>query len=412
MKLVPFNRAFTLIELLVVIAIVGILSGLVFVSMSGAIDAAKDAKRKTDLSAIQKALTMYQSSNGSYPILASCTIGSSCLETELASYIADLPIDSDATKHYTYSSDGTDFTLSATLSTGSTYTFNSTSGWAESSSPFVGWTYKKLVTLSSTLTQDYQIKLTIPFGSGGCESNCNADFSDLRFAATNGTVLSYWIESYTASTTATVWVKALNNSSSFYMYYKNTGATTTANGDNTFEFFDDFNGGSLDLTKWREDTSNFTVSGGILSNTTNGVELWSNAVITTSTNSYAMRTRSLISSNDNQIGLAHYVDYSPRAEIIQWTSSGAKFLGTTGWSAAGKYSLGAYHVFDILLIPNSTCVYKVDGTVSETQNYSSPGDMSIVASVGASGTTTSDWVLLRKYQSVEPTPSFGAEQSN
>jgi hypothetical protein len=195
------------------------------------------------------------------------------------------------------------------------------------------------------------------------------------------------------------------------MYYANASATTASSGDNTFEFFDDFNGGVLDLIKWREDTSNFTVSGGILSNTINGVELFSNIVITTSINSYAMRTRSLISSNDNQIGLAHYIDYSPRAEIIQWTGGGAKFLGTTGWSEAGKYSLGAYHVFDILLIPNATCVYRVDGVVSETQNYSSPGDMSIVASAGAIGTITSDWVLIRKYTATEPTPSFGAEQS-
>jgi prepilin-type N-terminal cleavage/methylation domain-containing protein len=42
MKFMPFNRAFTLIELLVVIAIVGILSGFIFVSMQGAINAAND----------------------------------------------------------------------------------------------------------------------------------------------------------------------------------------------------------------------------------------------------------------------------------------------------------------------------------------------------------------------------------
>lgn len=38
--------AFTLIELLVVIAIIGILSGLIIVTMSGATNSANDAKRK------------------------------------------------------------------------------------------------------------------------------------------------------------------------------------------------------------------------------------------------------------------------------------------------------------------------------------------------------------------------------
>ncbi|MFA5368649.1 MAG: prepilin-type N-terminal cleavage/methylation domain-containing protein, partial [Candidatus Paceibacterota bacterium] len=65
---IAFHRAFTLIELLVVIAIVGILSGFIFVSMSGATNAAKDAKRKSDLAAIAKAVTMYSIQNsGSLP---------------------------------------------------------------------------------------------------------------------------------------------------------------------------------------------------------------------------------------------------------------------------------------------------------------------------------------------------------
>jgi prepilin-type N-terminal cleavage/methylation domain-containing protein len=68
MKSLPFNRAFTLIELLIVIAIVGILSGFVIVSMNGAINSAKDARRKADLSTISKAILEYSAqNNNAYP---------------------------------------------------------------------------------------------------------------------------------------------------------------------------------------------------------------------------------------------------------------------------------------------------------------------------------------------------------
>jgi len=72
--------AFTLIELLVAIAIVGVLSAFVFVSLSQAINTANDTKRKSDLSAIQKAILMYSvQNNQDLPSLDSdCDICDSC----------------------------------------------------------------------------------------------------------------------------------------------------------------------------------------------------------------------------------------------------------------------------------------------------------------------------------------------
>lgn len=54
------SKGFTLIELLVVITILGLLAGLVLSNMSGARERARDAKRKSDLKEIQKALQMYK----------------------------------------------------------------------------------------------------------------------------------------------------------------------------------------------------------------------------------------------------------------------------------------------------------------------------------------------------------------
>lgn len=62
------SKGFTLIELLVVIAIIGILSSVVLASLSTAKNRANDAKRMTDLHAIQTALEMYAVDNNAYPV--------------------------------------------------------------------------------------------------------------------------------------------------------------------------------------------------------------------------------------------------------------------------------------------------------------------------------------------------------
>jgi prepilin-type N-terminal cleavage/methylation domain-containing protein len=63
MKLMNFKsqQAFTLFELLVVISIIGILIGFASVAFSGAQERARDARRKQDMDAVQKALEQYYS---------------------------------------------------------------------------------------------------------------------------------------------------------------------------------------------------------------------------------------------------------------------------------------------------------------------------------------------------------------
>ncbi len=61
------NKGFTLIELLVVIAVIGILSAIGLVSLNGAREKARDAKRKSDLAQIKTALVLYYDDFGGYP---------------------------------------------------------------------------------------------------------------------------------------------------------------------------------------------------------------------------------------------------------------------------------------------------------------------------------------------------------
>ncbi|MCK9445582.1 type II secretion system GspH family protein [bacterium] len=75
------KKAFTLIELLVVIAIIGILSGLIIVSMSGAQNAAKDARVKSAMDQFRSSAEILNLTTGSYNsgtavALTACTVAS------------------------------------------------------------------------------------------------------------------------------------------------------------------------------------------------------------------------------------------------------------------------------------------------------------------------------------------------
>ncbi len=57
------NKGFTLIELLVVIAIIGILAGIIVVSMGGAQDSAHDARIKTTMDQMRASAALYGANN-------------------------------------------------------------------------------------------------------------------------------------------------------------------------------------------------------------------------------------------------------------------------------------------------------------------------------------------------------------
>ena len=60
------KKGFTLIELLVVIAIIGILSGTVIVSMSGAQDSAKNARIEAGMDQLRSVAEVYRLLKGTY----------------------------------------------------------------------------------------------------------------------------------------------------------------------------------------------------------------------------------------------------------------------------------------------------------------------------------------------------------
>ncbi|BFT94366.1 MAG: hypothetical protein MNSN_04650 [Minisyncoccus archaeiphilus] len=134
MNLKSSHQSFTLIELLVVIAIIGILAGIIVVSMSGAQGSANDARRKTDVNQLSKSIMIHKVDHPETPLpIETCSIGGGttpCSSTVLSVLNnASVLRDPDSSKYYYYSStDGNHYTISTKLSDSNDYCFDSSTG--------------------------------------------------------------------------------------------------------------------------------------------------------------------------------------------------------------------------------------------------------------------------------------------
>ena len=119
------RKGFTLIELLVVIAIIGLLTSVVMISMTTVRSKSRDTRRMRDLQEIQKALALYVTNTGNYPVSPAATVLSG------SDMVTDALVDSEAlsgvisgdpqhpTRAYTYvtNNSGTTYTITFCLET-------------------------------------------------------------------------------------------------------------------------------------------------------------------------------------------------------------------------------------------------------------------------------------------------------
>lgn len=323
-----------------------------------------------------------------------------------------------------------------------------------------GWTYRKAITITeqsgSDLT-DYQVKIELN-SSNFDFSKANADGSDIRFAADDGTtLLPYWIEEWdTTNQIGKVWVKIpsllANSSTTLYLYYGNPNAVDADNPEGVFDFWDDFNGTELDTSKWEAFASggNYSVANSYVTlspvpNKNNAVALRSNvqfvndiiveAKVNPTSNTYydlgLIKTENIITSvwhifEEKNLG------YSFEAQTVTTTATySGYYLGRidpgTKVILAGPVGKGQQLqeiIYKLTYTAEGKLIGQViflDGAIWATlqvtdTTYLNDNKYIVIWQgeyyKGWGGPSSWDWIRVRKYASVEPSVSIGVEETS
>ena len=307
--------------------------------------------------------------------------------------------------------------------------------------------YRQVANISnsnSTQLTDFQVALTIDtaslISSGKMQANCN----DIRITDQDGNILPFWVEEGSAdcgSSATKIWTKVpsiATSGASVFFYYGNQQAVASASsGLTTFDFFDDFNKGQLDNSKWAA-TGATSFSNGSL-NVTTGSVYTQNTVARQPNQKIEARAQWTSSGTSTFSGLS-MADVRGTAGSNA-TSSKVAYLtrgssgNTTVYAYAGDGSVASYNIINggsqfsssnstnyiLSMALSSTELFYYRNRVqmnSYTGTWSASGYIFLGYILGANGGTSDiqdmsvDWVLSRKYAATEPTVSFGSEEKS
>lgn len=292
------------------------------------------------------------------------------------------------------------------------------------------WTYNKEITIrenSGKSLTDFQV--LVELNSANFDfSKAESDGSDIRFSA-DGEELNYWIEEWGAG--AKIWVKVpsipSNGEAKIKMYYGNPSADAVSDGDKVFEFFDDFEGESLDTNKWSS-TGDVSVSNSeVVIQRTNG-NIMSRSSFATNIILYTYAKLELGSESNTDvalIGLKNGEDYMANDHVkdeyivIQHYANDphSKFRGGSKKRSVYESTLhylgpedSNWHTFEIVREGSSKIIYKEDAYSDESTEQVLTVNLPIWCWSRHNGDkVTMDWILVRKYTFPEPTFTLSQE---
>ena len=286
------------------------------------------------------------------------------------------------------------------------------------------WKYQREIVIQEnsgeTLT-NYQVPVQL--SGGDFPTSARSDGADMRFTDASENELSYWIESWDyADKSARTWVKVpkipAKGEVKILMYYGNPSATCTSDGAATFEFFDHFEGISLDETKWHINYGTPTVSDSVLS--LSGESVISEKARAFGYN-YIFESLSKISDTGNQpksflrsTNDYTVIDGNDRFEFGSWTNINEMHLAEVNDDVlSSRKKIEQFPTsFEVLgMVRLTTRTESFREYVSKLSNRENIPDDPLYLQLYSWGGETHyiDWVRIRKYTSPVPTitlPSF------
>ena len=281
-----------------------------------------------------------------------------------------------------------------------------------------GWDYRSEITLSSVTTvANYQVKVeltSVNFNYLHAQTNGE----DIRFTDTGENLQDYWIEEWNDSGTSTIWVEvATSGTSTFYMYFDNASASDAANGDNTFDFFDDFAGSTLDLTKWTIDSGSVSVANSEV--TLDGTDtirnpvkrprplIWRTKVYFYNTTDYMLF--GMAEEPGNEWGTTPSQDSFLFQAIIGGLDYPTCYNNGTITSNTTHSGATGYHVHGVKWKTNEIKWF-YDDVNFDTFTTNIPDEDIWAKFNHRTGTHKVDWIMIGKYSDPEPTSTVGTEE--
>jgi hypothetical protein len=290
--------------------------------------------------------------------------------------------------------------------------------------PFGELYYRILSFDISTNINNYQIKVELNTSNFNY-SNTKSDGGDIRFVTMSDISLNYYIEKWDISGDSIIWVKIPDSGTTqIKLLYGNNSLTSLSNGDNVFNFFDDYNGSSIDTSKWIiDDNTGFDVSNGFLKGTNSTGRLRSQ---TTFSQPIIFETKHLLvednqngyivggfygSQNDGISVLIHETDREYLRNDSTWVGMDDVIQNGDLFLLKIAVNSNTANVLITDICDNSTMYSQSHSNTVSNENLLiglRPDD------VGSGQTYEGywDWTRVRQFMTTEPIITLGAEQQD
>jgi Concanavalin A-like lectin/glucanases superfamily/Domain of unknown function (DUF2341) len=285
-----------------------------------------------------------------------------------------------------------------------------------------GWAYRQSIAITNAGTAQTNFQLEVLSDenlSSLSPDKLQADLDDLRFTDILGNILPYWIEDNTISS-VNIWIKiptVHTTGTTIYMYYGNPSAIDDQSGDDTFEFFDDFD--SLDTGKWSASGSGYSFSSGVVSiYGSDYTPLISNKSF--SNDSLVVRSklkRDAAGDFDSGYYFAYVSNNNGIIHVLDSTDGGGNCgmvyptWATEVTSYTGEIPLDSWQITEMWR--NGTTVYSsaLGEQISAIVDASYNNRIALFSdSDDGSRTASFDYILVRKFASTDPTAGTPASE--
>ena len=300
------------------------------------------------------------------------------------------------------------------------------------------WSCRVPLTVDNTRNPNALSGYQVPFNVS-YDGDMRTDFSDLRFIQYNAssgqsTELSYWVEETVNSSFSSVWVKSQElpggASATIFLYFGNSQAQGKSSGPATFEFFDDFDGASLDWMVWDKASAEVADNEIAVGGSTMTIQGSGTTLEYLKTKSYNSAPASCVRTKMRDytaasypcewgFGYRNYKGSSDAVLKLAYTSDQYCVCNHAGSSesnsGAGIPDDDSYHLWELRWAQDKTELVR-DGVSQASQTLSIPANPTCL-SLGhpenvapATWQGSFDWYLVRKFSSPEPACTAGQKE--